>query len=337
MEVKNLNSLISIIIPIYNVEKYLPACLDSIIDQNHKDLEIILVNDGSTDNSSQICEEYAAKDKRIKVIHKENGGLSDARNAGFEIATGEFISFVDSDDLISPDFCEKLINALLSNDADIAECGFLKFENPKEIKQFKNSDSQKSEVLDTETALKRLMEVSEAAVVWNKIYRKEVIDNLRFPVRKINEDEYWTYKVFGNAGKIVKLPDTMYYYRQQQGSIMGQNYSLKRLDGLQAFEERIIYMKNHFPNLVNTAVRMYCFGGMHHYHQICKHPETDPKKVYRKKLRKLVKNYNKLSVLKNWYWKYIVWYQLFLWSPKAYMKLRDYMDKKSARVSMRSK
>lgn len=329
-----MNQTVSIIIPIYNVEKYLSACLDSIIGQTYKELEIILVNDGSTDNCPQVCEEYTAKDKRIKVIHKENGGLSDARNAGFEIATGEFISFVDSDDLISPDFCEKLINALLSNDADIAECGFLKFENPEDIKQFKNSESQKSEVMDTETALRCLMEISEAAVVWNKIYRKEVIDNLRFPVRKINEDEYWTYKVFGNTRKIIKIPDTMYYYRQQQGSIMGQNYSLKRLDGLQAFEERIIYMKNHFPNLENTAVRMYCFGGMHHYHQICIHPETDPKKVYRKKLRKLVKSYNKLSVLKNWYWKYIVWYQLFLWSPKSYMKLRDYMDKKSTRVSM---
>lgn len=332
-----MNQTVSIIIPIYNVEKYLAACLDSIIGQTWKELEIILVNDGSTDNCPKVCEEYAAKDRRIKVIHKENGGLSDARNAGLEIATGDFISFVDSDDMISLDFCEKLLYALLSNGADIAECGFLKFENPKEIKQFINSDIQKSEVLDTVTALKRLMEVSEAAVAWNKIFRKEVIDNIRFPFRKINEDEYWTYKVFGNAEKIVKIPNTMYYYRQQQGSIMGQNYSLKRLDGLSAFEERIIYMKSHFPNLENTAIRMYCFGGMHHYHQICRHPEIDPESVYRKKLRKLVKGYNKLSVLKNWYWKYIVWYQLFLWSPKGYTKLRDYMDKKSARVSMGSK
>ena len=120
---------ISIIIPVYNVEKYLSTCLNSVINQTYQNLEIILVNDGSTDACPKICEEYATKDNRIKVIHKQNGGLSDARNVGLKQTTGNLVSFVDSDDVLALDFYQKLINVLIKNNADIAECGFLKFEN----------------------------------------------------------------------------------------------------------------------------------------------------------------------------------------------------------------
>lgn len=319
---------ISIIIPIYNVEKYLSQCLDSVINQTYHNLEIILVNDGSTDSCPQICEEYAAKDNRIKVIHKQNGGLSDARNAGLKIATGDFISFVDSDDLLSFGFYEALVRTALDSNADIAECGFYKFEENEEVNLSKNSTGNPPEIFDTEIALKLLMEGPLSVVVWNKIYKKEIISDILFPINRINEDVYWTYKVFGKAKKIVKIQDELYFYRQQSASIMGEKYSLKRLDGLEAFEERILYIKEHFPNLEPLAIKVFCFGSMSHYHLISINNKVDPQKSFRKSILRKVKQYNKLSVVKNWHWKEIVWYQLFLWSPDNYMKLRDYMEMK---------
>ena len=133
---------ISVIIPIYNVEDYLPQCLDSVIHQTHENLEIILVNDGSTDSCTKICDEYAAKDNRIKIINQENGGLSVARNTGIRTATGDYIAFIDSDDWIVPNFCEILLITALENNAEMVECGFTKFENGNEIK-IKNEASEK--------------------------------------------------------------------------------------------------------------------------------------------------------------------------------------------------
>ena len=131
-----MDSLISVIVPIYNVEKYLQKCVDSIINQTYKNLEIILVDDGSPDNCPKMCDDYAEKDSRIKVVHKENGGLSDARNVGMEVATGEYVSFIDSDDYISLDFYETLLETIVDNDSDVVECGVVKFyENEKFIKK----------------------------------------------------------------------------------------------------------------------------------------------------------------------------------------------------------
>ena len=180
---------ISIVIPIYNVEKYLPQCLDSVINQTHQNLEIILVNDGSTDSCGEIGEEYAAKDPRIKVIHKENGGLSDARNAGIKVATGEYIAFIDSDDFVAVDFCEKLLETLLENTADVAECDFLAFENDRDLEKFSTDTKEKIEVFETEAALELLMKEYFKQTVWNKLYRREVLGDFEFPVGKINEDE----------------------------------------------------------------------------------------------------------------------------------------------------
>lgn len=322
MEVNYSNSLISIIIPIYNVEKYLPACLDSIIGQTHKDLEIILVNDGSTDNCRQICEEYAEKDKRIKVIHRENGGLSDARNAGLEIATGDFISFVDSDDMISSDFYEKLLNALLSNDADIAECGFLKFETEQELKILPETPVSKIELFEAEEALELLMKDYIQSMVWNKIFRKEIVIDSEFPKGKIHEDVFWTHQVIGNSRKIVKIHDILYFYRQQKNSIMGKRYSLHRLDAVEALEARIFYMKKYFPKLESLAIRVFCFTAMSHLRQLNEHPEIDPNESYRNEIKQWIRKYNKISVIKNWNLKTIFWFEFFYIAPNAYLRFR---------------
>ena len=322
---------ISVIIPVYNVEKYLSACMESIINQTYKNLEIILVNDGSTDSCPQICEEYAAKDNRIKVIHKKNGGLSDARNIGLKQATGDLISFVDSDDVVSLGFYQKLLNAFIENNADIAECAFLKFEKENAMNEAKEDSCPNAEIFETEKALGQLLEGPLSICVWNKIYKKEVIEDIDFPVNKINEDEYWTYKVFAKAKKIVKIYNELYFYRQQATSIMGSGYSLKRLDGLQAHEERLAYLKENYPELEQSAIRTYCMVAMYHYHQLSKHNDIDPERTYRDSIYDKVKNYYKWAVLKNWYWKDIIWFLLFIYSPKNYMRFREYMDRKVER------
>lgn len=318
---------ISVIIPIYNVEPYLSACLDSVIHQTYQNLEIILVNDGSTDTCPQICEDYAAQDQRIVVIHKKNGGLSDARNAGLAIATGDYISFVDSDDLLSLDFYQILLQTLIENEADIVECGFVKFDTEIKIIKEYEKENDNIEIFCTETALELLIKDYLQPMVWNKIYCKRVLENLNFPIGKIHEDVFWTYRVVGNAKKIVKIKNKMYGYRQQVDSISGKKYSLLRLYAVEALEERIEYMKNNFPQLENLAIYTYCFSAMSHYHMIDKYSEIDPKKIYRNKIRQSIKSYNKYKVVKKWNLKTIFWFELFLLFPSASLWLRRHINK----------
>ena len=172
-----------------------------------------------------ICNQYAKKDSRIKIVNKENGGLSDARNSGLKDATGDFVVFVDSDDLLSIDFCEKLLSHATKNNADIVECNYTKFKREEDLNQDSNTFNSEIEIHDTAEALKSLMHQNLKQVVWNKLYRKEVINNIQFPIGRINEDEFWTYKIFGNAKKVIKIPDFLYFYRQQEGSIMAVSYT----------------------------------------------------------------------------------------------------------------
>jgi glycosyltransferase involved in cell wall biosynthesis len=320
-------SKISIIVPVYNVEKYLSACIESIINQTYQNLEIILVDDGATDNSSQICDAYALKDSRIKVLHEKNAGSAEARNKGLQEATGDFIAFVDSDDLISAGFYQRLLNVLVENNADIVECGYYTFVCAPELTKISRSEKDVApEIYETEKALELLMKENLKQVVWNKIYRKEVLAEIKFPTGKFIDDEYWTYKVFGNSRKTVKIYDVMYFYRQVKGSIMGRAYSVKRLDGLQALEERIVYMQKNFPALENLAVKIFCLGSLWHYQKITKQSEIDPGMLQRNNITKRVKAYNRLSVLKHWSPKEIFWFQFFLASPKGYAKFRNFIN-----------
>lgn len=325
---------ISVIIPVYNVEKYLPQCLESVINQTYHNLEIILVDDGSTDSSPQICNDYATKDNRIKLIHKENGGSSDARNEGLKLISSNFVAFVDSDDILSPHLYQILMDILLKTDSDIAECSFSEFEKDHKLDVLKIINSGKFEIFDTEGALTQIMKGSLSIVVWNKIYKTKVLKDICFPKGKFIDDVYWTYKVFGNAIKVVKVPEPLYYYRKRNSSIMGGPYSIQRLDILQALEEMMLYFHEFFPKLEKPATKVYCFVSMSHYCQLTVHHEIDANKVFRKKIFSQMKKYNRLSILKNWHWKDITWFQLFIWSPKYYIKLRDGME---SRVEKRSK
>lgn len=249
--------MISIIVPIYKVEKLLSRCIDSLLGQTYSDFELILVDDGSPDRCGEICDHYAQADSRIMVIHKENGGLSDARNAGISLARGDYISFVDSDDWVVPQYLERLLNGLLTARSDICECEVYRTYGDA----FNQAISSKLQEFDSALALKQLILDGEFHQhVWNKLYRREVIGNISFPIGKTNEDEFWTYQVFGKATKIAKITDVLYNYYQRPNSIMGAEYSLKRLDSLEAKKQRQQYVELFFPELKVTAKINYYFS-----------------------------------------------------------------------------
>lgn len=258
-----MNPLISVIVPIYKVENYLNKCVDSIINQTYKNLEIILVDDGSPDTCPQICDEYTKQDSRIKVIHKENGGLSDARNAGMKIANGEYVAFIDSDDYISCDFIETLYNAMKAENSDIVECDVVRFEDgttPSVI-----NDNFEINSFSTEKGLSLLISDNKFHQhVWNKLYKSVLALKIPFAKGKLNEDEFWTYQVFGQAERVTKINKSMYFYLQRSSSIMGNTFSVSRLDALEAKAERKKYIEKNFPmlhaqakiDLFNTCIFM---------------------------------------------------------------------------------
>ncbi len=312
---------ISVIIPIYNVEKYLPQCLDSIINQTYTNLEIILVNDGSTDSSPKICDEYAAKDPRIKVIHKKNGGLSDARNAGYQEVTGDYLAFVDSDDMVALDLYNNLLETAVFYNADIVECGFVKFIDEKDLQKLSSQNT--ADEFGTEEALELLMKEELKQVVWNKIYKKEVVNSFLFEKGKIHEDEFWTYKIFARAKKIVKLSTPLYFYRQQNESIMAEKYTVKRLAGIEAREERVHFIEKEFPSLAYIAVQSFWQAALFNYQLMVKNPDVDADFSHRKSILKKIENNVKPVHYRKWKMKDRFWLKFFLIFPELCSTLRN--------------
>jgi glycosyltransferase involved in cell wall biosynthesis len=258
---------LSLIIPIYKVEKYLNRCVDSIINQTYTNLEIILVDDGSPDNCGIICDKYAVSDSRIKVIHKPNGGLSDARNAGLDVATGEYIGFIDSDDFIHPGMYENLLKRAGKYNADIAQCSFRRVTGD-EMVEATQSDNEK--VISNLEALDYIYTpfCVDYIVAWNKLYKKELFDNLRFPKSKIHEDEFTTYKLFYRSRIIVICDKKYYYYFQSPNSIIRSNFNVKKLDYAEAMEERIAFFKEKgMDHYYNLALKKYALWLLNFYYR----------------------------------------------------------------------
>lgn len=233
--------------PVYNVELYLDKCVESIVNQTYKNLEIILVDDGSPDKCAIICDKWAQKDERIKVIHKKNGGLSDARNIGIELAKGEYIAFVDSDDYLEADMYEKLFSAMIKNDADIAMCNFNCVNHAdKEIKNQVLSRNLiiKNECLTRNECFNKILTSFNYVVAWNKLYKRQVFEKIRYPVNKIHEDEFVIHHLFNASKNIVCIEDCLYNYVQVNTSIMGQSYNVKRLDYLNALYDRYLFYES---------------------------------------------------------------------------------------------
>lgn len=315
-------TLISVIVPIYKVEKYLDKCVESIVSQSYPDLEIILVDDGSPDACPQMCDDWATRDSRIKVVHKENGGLSDARNAGLAVATGEYISFIDSDDWIEPDFLQVLLDAMEQTGADIADCAIrLVSEDGKELSVRGVSED---ETLDTVTALVRLVKEDRVyQTVWNKLYRRPVIGDIRFEKGKYNEDDYFTYQIFDRSEKIIIVSKPMYNYLQRSGSIMGVGYNPRRLDGLQARVLRMEYLQK-YPETAALTRQGLVLDCMWHLQSILLHldgqVQKDAKTVVLDILRAVPAVSQKEMTLNA---KYKLWYSLFRTAPVLTSKLRN--------------
>lgn len=260
--------LISVIVPVYNVEAYLDKCISSIVNQTYRNLEIILVDDGSPDNCPAMCDAWKEKDSRIVVLHKENGGLSDARNAGMGTAHGEFISFIDGDDWIEPRFFEVLQHELEAQNADVAAVQYrLCWEGDACERQ---NVYEHVTVYDRQTAMRLLIQNQIKQVVWNKLYRSAQIRDISFEKGKVHEDEFWTYQVIGRIERFAAIDYIGYDYFQRAGSIMGAGYSPKRLDAVEAKTRRQAYLTEHMPELAPEGARDLLFTCLYHGQQVCK-------------------------------------------------------------------
>lgn len=309
---------ISIIVPIYNVEKYLKKCVQSILNQSFKNFELILVNDGSLDKCGRICDEYAKKDERIKVIHKVNGGLSSARNAGLNIASGEYIGFVDSDDYLDERMYEVLINSIRKTNSDMVICDYyIDYENEKDISKEYDINVIVKE-FDNISALKELYRENgvKFVVAWNKIYKRELFDELRYENGRIHEDEILAHKLLYKCNKITYIPIKLYHYLQRENSIMNTRNNIKRLDIIYAYDERMKFFKeiNKLELLKKTE---YCY--IVRFFEEYKKNNGDKKEtdILRKSMKK-----NIWSVLKNdrFIFKEKVVWILFLINTKLYDK-----------------
>lgn len=231
---------ISVVIPVYKVEKYLDRCIRSVVSQTYSNLEIILVDDGSPDQSGKICDEWAKKDKRITVIHKENEGLSDARNAGLDIASGEYIAFVDSDDYINPEMYRRMYDKLKENNADLSICGYCRVDELNDS-GLRIDNVCVGEIIDKKEALRNICKSSAYVAVWNKLYKRHLFQNIRFPKGKIEEDLFVMPRIFDNCSKIVSVSDNYYYYMQSPNSISRGNKAVRHLDGIEAYYRFLLY------------------------------------------------------------------------------------------------
>ncbi len=286
---------ISIIVPIYNSEKTLIKCLDSILDQTFQDFELILINDNSSDNSLKICEEYTKKDKRIKIInHKKNFGVSAARNSGLDIAFGEYVGFVDSDDYVEQKMYEILYKNITSDDnIDISVCNINNLNNKK------TKNINKNIILDSEICMKYLFsgELLSLYMV-NKLYRKKLFDNIRFPIGKIFEDTIITPQIFHHAHKIVYTSQKLYNYVKNPESITSNMNKDNYKNIIESGEFILNFAKKYYPKYINEAYYRYFWSYIHVFNNmiisnIYKNDDADYLKV-KNKLRK-----NIINIVKN--------------------------------------
>ena len=283
---KKEKALITVIVPIYNIEEYIAPCVKTIINQSYKNLEILLVDDGSTDNSPKICDKYKESDKRINVIHKKNGGLSDARNVAIEKAKGDFIFLLDGDDTIHERIIEVLHQNIKKYKADIATSSFLQFEDGTKPRAINLSKSC-VKCLDTEGALENMLYQKGCTnTAWGKLYKKELFDNIRYPKGELYEDLATTYKLFSKAKRIVVDDRKMYNYRQRYGSIVNNSFSLKHLRSLDFVKEQTAFIEKNFPNIKNAAYNRE----LRDYYYIL---YEMPKGKFRDEYRELVKGIKK--------------------------------------------
>ena len=239
--------LVSVVVPVYNIRDYIEKCLKSIVSQSYDNLEIVVVDDGSTDGSGKLCDEFAKKDKRVRVFHKKNGGLSDARNFGIKKSQGEIVALVDGDDYVDADYIKAMYEVMVKDDSDIVVCGF-------------DNNIPSSFVVSGEEATKKLLVEQEniEIVAWNKLYKKELFEKgIEYPVGEKHEDALTTYKLFAEAKKVSYVSKSLYHYVTREDSIMGQKDVVGRLKMREkAAKEAVEYFtdNSHLKQAAEVAV-----------------------------------------------------------------------------------
>lgn len=286
--------LISVIVPVYNVEHYLEKCVTSILNQTYTNLEIILVDDGSTDYSGIMCDELEKMDARIKVIHKANGGLSSARNAGIDSATGKYIGFIDSDDYIDVKMFELLYSAIKNNSADISVCNYSWVnENGRVF----NTTTLNNAIYSSDEVLCSyfLDNLSSWVIACNKLYLTSLFKEIRYPEGKINEDSFVIHHILNNCKKITSIPESLYFYFQRSGSITKSKFKVSRFDVVDShFDRTWFYISSNFKNKEKLATKSL-MKALSSYHSCCfeiKKSEIDD--CFKEKNSQIQKEYRNL-------------------------------------------
>ncbi|SFO24648.1 Glycosyl transferases group 1 [Pseudobutyrivibrio sp. UC1225] len=296
---------ISIIVPVYNVERYLERCVKSLINQTYTDLEIILVDDGSTDNSGKLCDELAEVDSRIKVIHQNNHGLSGARNSGLDVSSGRYIFFVDSDDYIDTDTCDKLLASAIRYRADVVACGISKVFDTKPEAPFTNS---KSGMWSGREAVMEMMSNNNiCTTAWNKLYKSSLWDEIRFPEERLHEDEATTYKILYKSTLVAYVPDCFYKYYQNQKSIMSSGLENRYGDYVIALKERIHFFKSKNEAVLADYSILVLLEYIKYVYRMTEDDKNILKKQYNHLIReyKIPQNINVKKKLALYLWKFI--------------------------------
>ena len=264
----SLTEKVSIIIPIYKVEEFLDNCVESVINQTYKNLEIILVDDGSPDNCPKICDEWAKKDKRIKVIHKANGGVSSARNMALDIISGDYVCFVDADDALNPQYVEILLKTAKQNNADLAICSWQKTQNTNLVKTHKKFNETDAQTFDKDDVFDLIYskKVPLIMALWTKIYKKEIFNEIRFPSYIVAEDDGVLHLVLSKCKKVAFVDSKLYYYTHRGNSLTSSTFSKKKLHALEVFKDRIGFVEKNKPQFKDKAIHHYIRILILYYH-----------------------------------------------------------------------
>lgn len=297
-----MNTMVSVIVPVYNVERYLKRCLDSLLNQEYKNIQIIIIDDGSTDNSGRICDEYANRYENIKVVHQTYNGVSDARNKGVDASDGDYIMFLDGDDEADKKYVSLLYKTLKENDLDIAQCCLLRIRDGKPINKLEVKDGVK-----IFSGMEMQMKTFErnryfCNVVCGKIFKKRLFDGLRFPYGRINEDESLIYRLTFKAKRVGIIDNYLYYYHFNGDSITEKKYNIHRLDAFYMLEEKFAFYKglglNDFANKVANEYFSQMSAVLNHKNSEVVDYKTvmkTAKKIYKKDRREIL---NKAKITK---------------------------------------
>lgn len=319
-----MSPLISVIVPVYNVEQYLDRCVESIVNQTYQNLEIILVDDGSTDSSGKKCDEWSKLDDRIVVIHKENGGQAEARNFGLERATGEYIGFVDSDDCIDTSMYKGMLEIAFEKNADMVGCDRVLFdENNSPEYMIDKAESNLIEFSREEAIEDIITESHFQSTVWSLLTKADIAKSVMFDVGKIHEDILWPFRAMLKSKKIVYTDKRYYAYFQRNESTMGKRYSAKRFDALDALKIRAGYARDYYPKLYHKAVRAYLGACMYHYQFLCRQPKCEEYTSYKSILHHRFCVGDQAALFDGLGIKYKFWYSFFRKAPNLTCKIRN--------------